>query len=895
MSFYFIDYFHISKVAFMLNRWIVCVSAILMCTYAPQAQLNVSNIYKLIQVKNKKTIAKEYLTKAQEFLKSDLDSCFYYAEQTLKISNSRPLSSEKAKAMSIIAEYYQKSNELQISIEYYLKAIEIAEKNGINKHLGSAYNGIGISYFMLNDLDQAESYIRKALDAKLEEKDFLYFSIISSNLAALYVHREKYTEAISMLMNAESIIIKNDMRFYLPNLYNSIGAAYQQYQPEKDSAIHYYSKSIEIARELNIQDNIITGLHNIGQYYLGRGNFTQAMNYLKQAEEACLDYKSDAFSLKTVQTIAEAYEAIGDLSNALKYRKKELELNNRIFNAEKQKSIEELNIQYETAKQARENFKQKEEIQQAKLEAEKSNNRFYILLFSGIGLFMFLSFLAIILIQRKANMQKLDREKIKIFENVVHEIRSPLTLISGPIQELKKTNQNTEGLEHIKIMERNAAKLIQLVNELLDTSKVDKGKYQVQFTSSDLEAFARSIVSDFQAEAKEKNIELNFSAQLQEKNQVFSTDVIEKILNNLISNALKYCPNGARIQVNIKDSNEQIAIRVEDNGQGIPKKEQQKIFHRFYRLAEHKNHQGTGIGLSLVKDLVNLLDGTIQVESELGKGAKFTVLLPLQKADESVPIYTSIDEEKLLVLVCDDDKDIRLFVRRLLEPNFSVIEAENGQEGIEMAQTMVPDLILSDVMMPKKDGIEFLAEIKNDASLRQIPFVLLSSLGALENRLRGLELGADFYMPKPFNPEELRLILKNLLTTINNSKSDFAENMQSKKTFEARIKSSNDYVNKVIEFVIQNMDKSEYSVNELAADMCISRSQLHRKLSTYTGFSTVNFINMIRLEKAKDLLESNFGNVAEVAFACGFNNRSYFSTLFTEYFGKSPSSYVNQV
>lgn len=877
----------------MFYRLTISVFVLFLGSFACYGQLNINKIHQLIQVRNKKTLADNYLSKAQEFLKTDLDSSLYYSQKTLDLADKNALNSEKIKALSILGEYYQKKSELQISIEYYLKAIEIAEKNGINKHLGSAYNGIGISYFMLNDLDQAESYIRKALDAKLLEKDFLYYSIISSNLAALYVHREKYTEAISMLMNAESIIIKNDLRFYLPNLYNSLGAAYQQYQPEKDSAIHYYSKSIEIARELNIQDNIITGLHNIGQYYLGRGNFTQAIHYLKLAEEECATFNSDPFTLKTVQTLVEVYEAMSDLTNALKYSKKELELNNRIFNAEKQKSIEELNIQYETAKQARENFKQKEEIQQAKLDAQKSNNMFYLLLFSGIALLMFVSFVSIVLIQRRANIQKLDREKIKIFENVVHEIRSPLTLIHGPLQALKSSERTEKEQEHLNLIERNASKLIHLVNELLDASKLDKGNYAVQYAHGDLEAFAAQIIAGFQQESKLKNIALSLHAQLTKQYFSFSADIIEKLLTNLISNALKYCPEESEVFVQLENNDDQLTIRVADNGAGIPKKEQKKIFERFYRLDQHKKLTGTGIGLSLVKDLVELENGSISVESD-AKGTTFTISLPIPKTEQNTIKITDNQEDKIMLLLVDDDSDIIQFLTSTLEEDFIVVSASNGNEGIEQTKNQLPDIILSDVMMPEKDGIEFLQELKSTEDFKNIPFVLFSSKSAVENRLKGLNLGANGYIPKPFNPDELRLMLKNLANTIKHYKSEFKENIKSKQPFDVRIKSQKEYVNKVIAFIIQNIENPDYSVNELCDDMCISRSQLHRKLSTYTGFSTVNFINMIRLEKALDLLESNAGNVSEVAFACGFNNRSYFSTLFTEYFGNSPSSYVNQ-
>ena len=241
------------------------------------------------------------------------------------------------------------------------------------------------------------------------------------------------------------------------------------------------------------------------------------------------------------------------------------------------------------------------------------------------------------------------------------------------------------------------------------------------------------------------------------------------------------------------------------------------------------------------------------------------------------------------LLVCADDSDIQSFVRPILEKEFTIQTAANGLEALQIIKENAPDIILSDVVMPELDGIGLLEKVKSDALFRSIPVVLFSAKAALESRLKGLQAGADYFLPKPFNTEELKLILRNITTKIEKNRSDFVEQKIQKKPFIERLQSENDYVNKATAFVIQNIETASYSVNELSADMCISRSQLHRKLTLYTGHSATQFIRMIRLEKAKDLLESNFGNVEEIAFACGFSSRSYFSSSFAEYFGKAPS------
>ena len=244
------------------------------------------------------------------------------------------------------------------------------------------------------------------------------------------------------------------------------------------------------------------------------------------------------------------------------------------------------------------------------------------------------------------------------------------------------------------------------------------------------------------------------------------------------------------------------------------------------------------------------------------------------------------------LLLVEDDDDMALFIRSFLEDTFSVIRVNNGNEAINQLKEFLPDIVLSDVMMPQKDGILLLQEIKSNELTNHLPVALFSAKTSLESRLKGLQYGADAYISKPFSPDELKLTIHNLYSTIQRNQNEFKKGLKSDKTFEERLKSDNSYINKVIHLTIQNIEKPEYSVNELANDLAISRSQLHRKIVTLTGFSTTTFIRIIRLEKAKDLLKSNEGNVTEIAYKCGFNSQSYFTKTFTDYFGKAPSEFM---
>ncbi|MNU83290.1 Sensor histidine kinase TodS [compost metagenome] len=360
-------------------------------------------------------------------------------------------------------------------------------------------------------------------------------------------------------------------------------------------------------------------------------------------------------------------------------------------------------------------------------------------------------------------------------------------------------------------------------------------------------------------------------------------------MSNLIGNAVKYCPANTEIQVVSQIDNNQLLIRVSDTGPGIPKKEQKKVFRRFFRGKHTSDVSGTGIGLSLVKELVDLSRGTIALQSS-SSGTTFVVSIPVQEvsnvADSTLP-----NDGVPILLLAEDDPDTAAFSISVLKEDFHIIHAKNGQQAMDLIRENLPDIVLSDVMMPEKDGIELLQEIRSNELTNHLPLVLFSAKASLESRLQGLQHGADAYVSKPFSPEELKLTIRNLFQTVQRNKDAYKDSIDSEKTFEERIKSQNAYVNKVIDCIVKHIDDSEYSVNELSDDMAVSRSQLHRKLAALTGFSTTNFIRMIRLEKAKDLLLNQDGNITEIAYKCGFSSQSYFTKSFTEYFGKSPSQF----
>lgn len=872
----------ISKKKFSLNSLnaFVVFFLFLVCQTNAQSNKNADN----------QNQVQQWITLAKNNLENSPDSSIIYIN---KVLTKNPSVKEKVQAYSILGDAYQYNQELGKAIENYLISIELGEKDSIPGILANAYNGIGMTYFAINEIDKAEEYILKAADEKLKISDFLYYAVIRSNLAVIYNRKGAFEKSNDILLSTEKVLLQNNKPRYLPNIYMSIGANFESNQKQLDSAAIYYKKALEVGKQNNEFEAVKAAYFNLSDIALNNKDYKETLDLLNKAKEVQTNRKLGHLEVAILNKLSDVYDSLGNYKLAYNFKKSAAALNEEVFDVEKQKQIKELEFKYETAEKEKEIEQQKYALQQSQIEAERSKNQLYVFVFSGILVVLILIGVAIYFWYRKRTSQLLELEKTKIFENIVHEIKTPLTLISGPLEIVRQEmSKNEKLISQVDLVERNTDKLVNLVSELLDASKLEKGKFIPDFTEGNITMFLSSIVDDFQNEARQKNIRLIANLENTHKNNIFPSNVIEKITNNLISNSLKYCPEDSEVIVSSVIENNYLILKVKDNGPGIPKKDQDSIFNRFYRVNE-KNQTGTGIGLSMVKDLIKLIGGNIDLKSEKNQGTEFICTIPLRAVSFDINKPYNQDELPTLLIV-DDDKDIIQFVSSLFEDSFEIIMVQNGAQGIEFAREKVPDIILTDIMMPIKDGLELIKEVKEEQVTKHIPVVAFSAKSSLKSRLEGLSFGADVYIPKPFSPDELQLIVKNILTTIKRNQRDFQESIKSNKPFDERLTSKNEFINNATKFVIENIDNSDYTINELANDLCISRSQLHRKISSLTGFSSTNFMKMIRLEKAKDLLESSSGNVTEIAYSCGFNSQSYFTKSFKEYFGESPSSFIER-
>ena len=506
-------------------------------------------------------------------------------------------------------------------------------------------------------------------------------------------------------------------------------------------------------------------------------------------------------------------------------------------------------------------------------------------------------------------LKEVDELKDRFFSNITHEFRTPLTLIMTPLEKLEQdASLSAAAISSVKTAQRNSKQLLGLINEFLDFSKLNDGKLKLKLSTGELDLFTADCVRSFEAAAKEKNIDLRFSAQGIAGFYLFDEEKWEKIVTNLLSNALKFTPANGLVAVSISSSaNDIIHLEVKDSGPGIPADQQQKIFNRFYQVDNSAilNYGGTGIGLSLVKELTELMKGKIELDSKPGEQTSFLVSIPMQKlhAADIVPVTDTIiiekqmapgDEEDMpLLLVVEDNDELRSFLVETMRNHYRVIEAADGLKAWEMIVDELPDIVISDVMMPGQDGFDLCRLCKADSRTAHIGFILLTSKASHEARIKGLENCADDYITKPFNLQELELRICNLLQLQQKLREWLQAKLFSNTPKDKLPEITDPFLVALYQEMDAKLDDAGLGVDYLCNTMAMSRSTLNRKLKSLLNISTNDLIRQYRLQKASQLLASGV-HITTVAYQVGFSSPSYFSQCFKEQYGITPSAYTSK-
>lgn len=548
--------------------------------------------------------------------------------------------------------------------------------------------------------------------------------------------------------------------------------------------------------------------------------------------------------------------------------------------------------------------------------AQYNHQKVYFLLFSiivilviGILVYAYRS-----IVTRHRIEEETITAKFQFFTNISHELRTPLTLIADPVDYIiRDSNLNAQQRDMLQIVQRNVAVLTRLVSEILDFRKVQNGKMKLHLSDFDLIECMQQWIGLFTVSAQKKNISLQLEAPKTIPMRA-DHDKLERICYNLLTNAMKYTPNGGKITFAATVEGDKVKIEVSDNGIGIAADEQAYIFDRFYQA---KNAgQGTGIGLALVKAFTDLHHGEATVESKEGEGSRFTIVLPLSQAGElstsksqqpyspvveissteEVPNQARHIDDLVLpdeaarpeVLIIDDNSDIRSYLRRALSSTYKVSEAVDGKSGLEMARRIVPDLVISDIMMPVMDGLEFCSQLKQDKAISHIPVILLTARSLDEQRAEGYKHGADAYIAKPFSLELLLSRIDNLIESRKKLSQMFSNTDENGVYEKLSNETDKSFVTQLRKIIQENLGNSEFNVERIGDEIGLSRVQLYRKVKALTGHSPVEMLRKARLMRARHLLRTTEKSVSEVAYSVGFSTPSYFSKCYKDEFGESP-------
>lgn len=875
---------------------------------------------------------------------------------------------------NIGAAYYHMSNYIK-ALEYYEKSLIIKKKLKLKLGIALTIGNMGNIYMRQSDYPKALEYFQESLRIMKEIEYKIGIPGTLVNIGQLYSHQSEYAKALEFIEESykkaeslgdprvmgislinianvyekqknfeqaleysqRSLAIKKTLndQFGIASVFDNMGSIYLQLS-DYSQALEFYEKALQISDSISDKTGACNTLNNMGVVHMNQKNYVEAQRIFKQSlliaqELGLLTMQQDIY-----YNLSFSSKAMGNFSDALPYFEKYVEAKDSIFNSENTKKftqIEEKAI-YDQKMQADSLAFILEKVQINQRSQQQLTQRNY-LLFGGLGLalvaFLFFRYRqqvrnrenALKLQQeqeRQAQLEELDHLKSRFFANISHEFRTPLTLILGPASDLYQRATVPSDKEDLGLIQNNAQRLLRLVNQILDLSKLESGKYRLQLVESDIVSFTRRITASFQSLAQGLRIDLQFETALTQLATPFDPDMLEKTLVNLLANAVKYTPPSGKITVSLQAQQDRIAVQVTDTGTGISADHLPHIFDRFYQAqtADYTTHQpSTGIGLALVKELIEMHGGEIAVESTPELGTTFAFWIPKEKsayqpedfaddpaigvseADSGLSASASplpvapapaglSDEMRESVLVIDDNPDVRVYVKKCLGDLYQILEAFDGKEGIETAVREIPDLIITDVMMPHKDGFAVTQELKANPLTHHIPIIILTGKSSRESKLEGLEKEAEAFLTKPFDAQELRLRIQGLLSNRKRLQEKFSRRLLLEAS-EVEVSSQEEiFLNQAIAVVEANLGNEDFSIEQMAAELNISRVQLFRKLKALTDQSPSRFMRSIRLKRARQLIEGRAGTIAEIAYSVGFGSPTYFGKCYKEQYGTAP-------
>lgn len=819
-----------------------------------------------------------------------------------------------------IGNYHTALKNLYRAQRYYKRTKSLEGEIWICNLIGNIYSDAG-------NYDEALKIYGRALEIAKQTGEWWSEVDVYTLLGRTYMMMESYPKAAAYFQKARKISMKNNEPMRVMIAVYFIGDNYRT-QKMNDEALNWFLDAFKMASEQNNRQWQGSISERIGRIYYDKKNYLEAKKWLMNSLEIHREFFIMRDLAQNYQVLSETNSALGNYKEAFENHKEYLKYSKLLQKNDASKLV----LKYEFNKKESASRAEQGKKDALALRELKSKNMQRNMAIAGLLLMMLLlgSLLYVFRLRskklqvEKLNVQLKDREmkavketeqfKSRFLTNISHEFRTPLTLINGHLELLKQIDDGKNLTRYLE-MENNGKRLLQLINQLLDLSKMESGQYQLRFSSGNVLNEVQAHVQTFHSYADQLGVTLTMEiagSQFTRDPFVYSSEALSAILANLLSNALKFTPSGGSVHMQVQVNDEALILTVSDTGSGIPEQQLDNVFERFYQVDDggERFHSGSGIGLALVKELVILHGGEISVKNAPTGGCIFTVSLANRKesreeteaatefktylpeqidSEGSIPESAVLNEELPLILVVEDQEQLRKFICECLGESYRYIEAPDGFRGLELANESLPDLIISDVMMPGMNGIEFCSQVKNNELTSHIPVVLLTAKAEQSDKETGLETGADDYLVKPFSISELKLRVRNMLRLRQLIRDKLAENpVSAADELSGLTERDREFLRKLSTITTENISNTQFGVNPLAESVHLSSSQLTRKLKALTGNTPADFIRNIRLQKALEGLQSGM-SIADVAWEVGFEDPSYFAKVFKKRFGVPPS------
>lgn len=852
---------------------------------------------------------------------ASFDDAIQYHKKGLEMATQMNDTLEIVKALNNLGTNYRRIGILTEASEYHFRALGLIEKMkgrtyDIKKNRLVAMNGIGNIYLSLGNNNAAERVFRNSLAGEKELNSALGQAINTANLGFIFESREEYDSAYiyfkqSLSYNQQA---KSDLGISL--CYNHFGNLHEK-KGELDEALANYHKAYDIMKGKSDHWHWLESCISMARVLLKLNNPALAQTYLSQARKTARDINSFEH-LNAIHKLDYIYFlGQNDCQRALESYIQSQAYADSVKNEESINHLQNLRIKYEIEKNAQEIDLVKKNF------IEEQRNKRIILTVSILILLMTCSAIAFLWyalrMRSKTNrtLRQVEQIRTGFFTNITHEFRTPLTVILGLVEQMRNNDVSKDETErYLNSIQRQGNNLLELVNQLLDMSKLMAKADRKQWYRGNIVAFIRMTLDSYREYACSQYINLLFIPESNTIEMDFIPEYFNKIMRNLLSNALKYTPANGIIRIEMKKDKSLLRLQVFNTGNEIPEEEIPRLFDTFYQGSNNEKQIGTGIGLPYTRQMVESMNGNIKVYNKKGEGVVFSVYIPLDQDSierlpwsdatnvteqirgkndlEKIQVKNNVAENSLSpsILIVEDNLDISFYISTLLKGKYHLNYASDGKEGIDKAKNYMPDLILTDLMMPGMDGYMLCHEIRQSEILNHIPIIIITAKSSDADRIRGLEEGADAYLIKPFNAEELLVRVEKLLEQRRQLRDKFSKALQEGSAQNVELSSRDrDFLNRLTSIIHSHLADKDLNADFIADKMCMSRTQLNRKIRSIADYTATTYILQIRMEKAKRLLASTEQAIGDIATTCGFEDTSYFTRVFKQMFNVTPSQY----